>query len=101
MKMFGKNTALSDIRCTGNALMGRLTPNTIAKISFITEKISGHYTSAVIKVIIRKAERSTGIASIFAMLLIIREKTIFISGLPTTNSPAGANSSRAKKTMKQ
>ena len=51
MKMFGKNTALSDIRFTGNALMGRLTPNTIAKISFITEKISGHYTSAVIKVI--------------------------------------------------
>ena len=51
MKMFGKNTALSDIRCTGNALIGRLTSDTIAKISFITTGHADHYTSVLIKVI--------------------------------------------------
>ena len=51
MKMFGKNTAMTDIRCTGNVLIGRLTQDTIAKISFITNNISGHYTDALIKVI--------------------------------------------------
>lgn len=40
MKMFGKNTAMTDIRCTGNVLIGRLTQDTIAKISFITNNIS-------------------------------------------------------------
>lgn len=51
MKMFGKNAALTDIRCTGNTLVGRLTPDTIAKISFITTGIHGNYTTALIKVI--------------------------------------------------
>ena len=51
MKMFGKNAALTDIRCVGNVLIGRLTPDTIAKISLITNNISGQYTAALIKVI--------------------------------------------------
>ena len=51
MKMFGKNTALSDIRCSGNSLIGRLTPDTVAKISFITTGCADHYTSVLIKVI--------------------------------------------------
>lgn len=51
MKMFGGNSAMTDIRCAGNALIGRLTQDTIAKISLITNNISGHYTDALIKVI--------------------------------------------------
>ncbi|MDE6031303.1 MAG: hypothetical protein K2G32_06770 [Oscillospiraceae bacterium] len=51
MKMFGKNEALTDIRCVGNTLVGRLTPDTIAKISFISTGIHGQYTTALIKVI--------------------------------------------------
>lgn len=51
MKMFGKNEALTDIRCVGNALMGRLTRDTIAKISFITTGYHGHYTNVLIQVI--------------------------------------------------
>lgn len=51
MKMFGKNAALSDVRCVGNSLIGRLTPDTVAKISFITSNISRQYTAALIKVI--------------------------------------------------
>ena len=51
MKMFGKNTALSDIRCTGNALLGRLTPETIAKVGFATSRVAGEYTSVRISVI--------------------------------------------------
>lgn len=51
MKMFGKNAALTDIRCVGNSLIGRLTSDTIAKISLITNNISGQYTAALIKVI--------------------------------------------------
>ena len=50
-KMFGKNEALTDIRCVGNTLVGRLTPETIAKISFINTGIHGHYTTALIRVI--------------------------------------------------
>ena len=50
-KMFGENAALSDIRCVGNALIGRLTDDTIAKISFITNNIHGQYESALIKII--------------------------------------------------
>ena len=51
MKMFGKNEALTDIRCVGNTLVGRLTPDTIAKISFITTGFQGKYTTVQIKVI--------------------------------------------------
>ncbi len=51
MKMFGKNAALTDIRCTGNTLVGRLTPDTIAKISFISSISHGEYTGVLIKVI--------------------------------------------------
>ena len=51
MKMFGKNTALSDIRCTGNALLGRLTPETIAKVSFATSMEADKYTSIKVSVI--------------------------------------------------
>lgn len=51
MKMFGKNEALTDIRCVGNALIGRLTRDTIAKISFITTGYHGHYTNVLIQVI--------------------------------------------------
>ncbi len=51
LKMFGENAALSDIRCVGNALIGRLTDDTIAKISFITNNIHGQYESALIKII--------------------------------------------------
>lgn len=42
---------MSDIRCTGNALLGRLTDDTIAKISFATNNIHGQYESALIKII--------------------------------------------------
>ncbi len=49
--MFGNNSALTDIRYVGNTLIGRLTPDTIAKISFITTAVHGHYTTALIKVI--------------------------------------------------
>ena len=49
--MFGENAALSDIRCVGNALIGRLTDDTIAKISFINNNIHGQYESALIKII--------------------------------------------------
>ena len=51
IKMFGKNTTLSDIRCVGNTLMGRLTSDTIAKISIITTGYADHYTSTLIQVI--------------------------------------------------
>lgn len=51
MKMFGKNTAMTDIRCTGNTLIGRLTPDIIAKITFVTTGIHEIYTTALIKVI--------------------------------------------------
>ena len=51
MKMFGKNTALSDIRCAGNALIGRLTPETIAKVSFTTSRKAEEYTSIKVSVI--------------------------------------------------
>ena len=50
-KMFGKNEALTDIRYVGNTLVGRLTPDTIAKISFITTGIHECYTTVLIKVI--------------------------------------------------
>ncbi len=50
-KMFGENEYLSDIRCTGNALIGRLTENTIAKITFAANGTHGNYESALIKVI--------------------------------------------------
>lgn len=51
MKMFGKNAALTDIRCVGNALIGRLTPDTIAKITFVSSNINGQYTDVRIQVI--------------------------------------------------
>ena len=50
-KIFGKNKALSDIRCTGNALIGRLTPETIAKVSFATSRVANEYTSIKVSVI--------------------------------------------------
>jgi len=50
-KMFGESEFMSDIRCTGNALIGRLTDDTIAKISFIDNNIRGHYESVLIKII--------------------------------------------------
>ena len=51
MKMFGKNEALTDIRCVGNSLVGRLTPDTIAKISFYRTINHGVYPGVFIKVI--------------------------------------------------
>ncbi len=51
MKMFGRNEMLSDVRCVGNALFGRLTPDTIAKIEFKTSGVHGEYTGALIKII--------------------------------------------------
>ncbi len=51
LKMFGESEFMSDIRCTGNTLLGRLTDNTIAKISFATNNIHGQYESALIKII--------------------------------------------------
>ncbi len=50
-KMFGESEFMSDIRCTGNTLIGRLTDDTIAKISFATNNIHGQYESALIKII--------------------------------------------------
>ncbi len=50
-KMFGESEFMNDIRCTGNALLGRLTDDTIAKISFATNTIHGQYESALIKII--------------------------------------------------
>ncbi len=42
---------MTDIRYVGNALLGRLTDDTIAKISFITGIVHGNYVSALIQVI--------------------------------------------------
>ncbi len=50
-KMFGNSSVMTDIRYVGNALIGRLTDDTIAKISFITGNIHEHYESALIKII--------------------------------------------------
>lgn len=50
-KMFGNSSVMTDIRYVGNALIGKLTDDTIAKISFITGNIHGHYESALIKII--------------------------------------------------
>lgn len=50
-KMFGNNSALTDIRYTGNALVGRLTDDTIAKITFAHSINHGHYPGLLIKVI--------------------------------------------------
>lgn len=50
-KMFGNNSAMTDIRYVGNALLGRLTDDTIAKISFITGIVAGNYIAALIKII--------------------------------------------------
>lgn len=50
-KMFGKNEALTDIRYVGNTLVGRLTSDTIAKISFSKTIVHGEYPGVLIKVI--------------------------------------------------
>ena len=50
-KMFGNSSVMTDIRYVGNALIGRLTDDTIAKISFVTNNIHGQYESALIKII--------------------------------------------------
>lgn len=50
-KMFGNNSALTDIRYVGNALVGRLTEDTIAKITFPGSIHHGHYPSLLITVI--------------------------------------------------
>ena len=50
-KMFGNNSVMTDIRYVGNTLIGRLTDDTIAKISFTTNNIHGQYESALIKII--------------------------------------------------
>ncbi len=50
-KMFGNSSVMTDIRYVGNALLGRLTDDTIAKISFITGIVHGNYVSALIQVI--------------------------------------------------
>lgn len=50
-KMFGNNSALTDIRYVGNALVGRLTEDTIAKIKFITGSQYGYYPSLLITVL--------------------------------------------------
>lgn len=51
MKMFGKNEALTDIRCVGNALLGRISPDTIAKITFASSIVHGQYAGVSIQVI--------------------------------------------------
>lgn len=61
-KMFGNNSALKGIRYVGNVLVGRLTDDTFAKISFITSNIQSQYTSVLIRVInpkIGEADRQT------------------------------------------
>jgi len=50
-KMFGNNSAMTDIRYVGNALIGRLTDDTIAKISFVMSICHGQYPAVVIQVI--------------------------------------------------
>ncbi len=50
-KMFGNNSALTDIRYVGNALVGRLTEDTIAKITFASSINHGEYPGVFIKVI--------------------------------------------------
>lgn len=50
-KMFGRNSALTDIRYVGNALVGRLTEDTIAKITFVSSIQHGHYPSLRVAVI--------------------------------------------------
>ena len=50
-KMFENNSALTDIRYVGNALVGRLTEDTIAKITFASSINHGHYPSLLITVI--------------------------------------------------
>ena len=51
IKMFGKNEAMTDIRCIANTLVGRLTPDTIAKISFSKTINQGEYPGVLIRVI--------------------------------------------------
>ncbi len=50
-KMFGNSSVMTDIRYVGNALLGRLTDDTIAKISFVNSISHGHYPGVVIQVI--------------------------------------------------
>lgn len=49
--MFGNNSALTDIRYVGNSLVGRLTDETIAKITFVSSIQHGHYPSLRVAVI--------------------------------------------------
>lgn len=50
-KMFGNNSVMTYIRYVGNALLVRLTDDTIAKISFVKSIYHGQYPGVVIQVI--------------------------------------------------
>ncbi|MCM1167504.1 MAG: hypothetical protein NC299_15330 [Lachnospiraceae bacterium] len=50
-KMFGKNSALTDIGYMGNTLLGRLTENAFVKISLFPSVCHGEYSALLIQVI--------------------------------------------------
>ncbi len=77
-KMFGNNSVMTDIRYVGNALLGRLTDDTIAKISFISINIHGQYESALIKIINPKSGEVDRQALNFREIFGLSKEDIYI-----------------------
>ncbi|MCM1167146.1 MAG: hypothetical protein NC299_16470 [Lachnospiraceae bacterium] len=76
-KMFGNNSALTDIRYVGNALVGRLTDDTIAKISFKTGDVHGKFESALVQIINTKTGEIDRQSLNFRDTLGITESTVY------------------------